>query len=56
MARNGLTEFEDALECICETYVEEDKKGNLETWEETDEFIRKKAKILLEYAKKELEK
>ena len=51
-----LTEFEDKLECILEEYAHLDSKGELDTWDDTDKFVKKKSDELLHYIYKELNK
>ena len=42
-----MTKFEELLECILEEYAKRDSKGELNTWEDTDAFVKKKAEMLL---------
>lgn len=49
-----MTEFEKQLECILEEYVKLDDK--LDTWEKTEEFVVRKAKLLLQIVEKDFER
>lgn len=48
-----MTQFEDVLETILEEYARRDSKGEFDTWEETDAFVKEKAEVLLAYVKEE---
>lgn len=56
IARESLTDFEDALQDVCEMYLSKDAKGELEFWNQSDAFVKEWAPKLLEAAKKELAK
>ena len=47
-----LTEFEKSLECVLEEYIKFDK--TCDDWNETDDFVRRKAEKLLDIARKQL--